>query len=317
MTVAARDAVVLAAGLGTRMRPLTERVPKPALTFLNRPVLHWTLEALGRAGVRRTVVNLHHLPQEVADCARTGAGEMTLRFSSEPEILGTAGVFWPVRGLLKGDYFFVVNGDLWGDLPLEALAAEMEGNPGCLAALAVRPLPPGATYTPLKVDTGGILNEFGSGRHFFTGVYAARRELLRNLPGPGFRELVRDLLRPLLPSGSIRAVPHDGRWFDLGTPATYLDAQLAVLEEMATGAVPVPEGSRLEKRGGHPVLKHKDAYLSRDATVEGPILLAEGARAGAGTTLARAVLLPRTILREGESLMDTVALDELRVKERD
>jgi len=313
--LAARDAVVLAAGLGTRMRPLTDRVPKPALPFLNRPVLHWTLEALGQAGVRRTVVNLHHLSQEVADCARAGAGEMTLRFSSEPEILGTAGVFWPVRGLLKGDYFFVVNGDLWGDLPLEALAAEMEGNPGCIAALAVRPLPPGATYTPLDLE-GGTLREFGAGRHFFTGVYAARRELLRNLPGPGFRELVRDLLRPLLPSGAVRTVAHTGRWFDLGTPATYLEAQLSALEEIASGALPVPEGNRLEKRGGFPVLKHKSAYLSRDAAIEGPALLAEGARAEAGTLLSRAVLLPKTVLKEGESLRDAIALEEMRVKAR-
>jgi len=314
--VPARDAVVLAAGLGTRMRPLTERVPKPALTFLNRPVLHWTLKALGRAGVRRTVVNLHHLPQEVAACARAGAGEMTLRFSSEPEILGTAGVFWPVRGLLKGDYFFVVNGDLWGDLPLEALAAEMEGNPGCLAALAVRPLPKGATYTPLQVDPGGTLHEFGTGRHFFTGVYAARRELLRNLPGPGFRELVRDLLRPLLPSGSVRAVAHAGRWYDLGTPATYLEAQLELLGDIASGALPLPEGSRIEKREGHVVLKHTTAYLSRDAAVEGPALLAEGARAEAGSTLARAAILPKTVLKEGESLKDAIALEEMRVKAR-
>ena len=63
------EAVILAAGLGLRMRPLTERIPKPALPFLNRPILHWTLEALAAAGVRRVFVNLHHLPQAVKEAA--------------------------------------------------------------------------------------------------------------------------------------------------------------------------------------------------------------------------------------------------------
>jgi mannose-1-phosphate guanylyltransferase len=165
----------------------------------------------------------------------------------------------------------------------------------------------------VEVDAGGTVREFGAGRHFFTGVYAARRELLRSLPGSGFHELVRDLLRPLLPSGAVRAISHAGRWFDLGTPAAYLDAQFSVLDELVSGAMAVPEGSRLESRRGHPVLRHESAHLSLDAAVEGPVLLAEGARAGEGTRLAHAILLPRTILRDGEVLHDAIALDDLRV----
>lgn len=312
----ARDAVVLAAGLGTRMRPLTEKIPKPALPFLNRPALHWTLEALAAAGAKRAVLNLHHLPKETAACARAGAAGLDLRFSTEPEILGTAGAFWPMRGLLKGPFFFVVNGDLWGELPLSALEAELEGHPECLAALAVRPLPEGAPYTPVEVDRDGALRAFGTGRHFFTGVYAARRELLQGLPGPGFRELVRDLLRPLLPSGAVRAVAHAGRWCDLGTPATYLTAQLDALAEMAAGTLLVPAGSRLEVRSGHPVLLGERASLSRDATVEGPLVLGARCKVAPGATLGRLLLLPGTALEEGDRLFDTIAAGPLRVSAR-
>lgn len=311
-----REAVVLAAGLGTRMRPLTDQLPKPALPFLNRPALHWTLEALAAAGAKRAVLNLHHLPKETAACARAGAAGLELRFSTEPEILGTAGAFWPMRGLLKGPLFFVVNGDLWGELPLAALEAELEGHPECLAALAVRPLPEGAPYTPVEVDRTGALRGFGAGRHFFTGVYAARKELLQGLPGPGFRELVRDLLRPLLPSGAVRAVSHAGRWCDLGTPATYLSAQLDALAEVAAGALAVPEGSTLERRAGHPVLLGERASLSRDATVEGPLVLGARCKVAPGCTLGRAVLLPGTVLPEGERLRGAIAWGALRIDAR-
>ncbi len=307
-----REAVVLCAGLGTRMRPLSDRVPKPCLPFLNRPLLHWTLDALAAAGVRRVLLNLHHLPQEVAACARAHGGELELRFSSEPEILGTAGVFWPVRGMLKGEAFFVVNGDLFGDLPLGPLAERLEREPACLAALAVRPLPPGAAYTPIEADGLGVLREFGRGASHFTGVYAARRELLERLPGPGFRELVRDLLRPLLPSGVVHAVDSRGRWYDLGSPSAYLAASLELLSLMAEGGFAVPRGSRLERRDGRPLLRHEGAWVSRDASVTGPAVAGEGAKVPARCQVGRCVLLPGTALAVGERLEDAVALDALR-----
>ena len=82
-----RDAVVLAAGLGTRMRPLTERIPKPALPFLNRPILHWVLDRLKASGVERVLLNLHHLPEAVRRAALAHGGLEVAFFPEPDEIL--------------------------------------------------------------------------------------------------------------------------------------------------------------------------------------------------------------------------------------
>ncbi len=308
-----REAAVLCAGLGTRMRPITEVVPKPCIHFMNRPVLHWILDGLAAAGVGRVFINLHHRGQDVVACAKAHGGGMDLRFSQEPEILGTAGAFWPMRGLFKGEAFFVVNGDVFCDLPLAALAARLEKAPDALAVLAVRQMPKGAPYTPLQCDARGVLKEFGRGPSHFTGVYAARRELLGRILGPGPKELVSDLLRPLLPSGVVRVLKHEGRWSDLGTPGSFLEASMAALGEMVRSSMALPTESHLESRDGFPILRHDRAWVSRDATMTGPAIFGEGVRVQARCHVGNTVLLPGTLLEEGERLEKMIACGDLRV----
>jgi mannose-1-phosphate guanylyltransferase len=308
-----REAVVLCAGLGTRMLPISERVPKPCIPFLNRPILHWILDGLAANGVKRVFINLHHKGQQVVECAKAHPAGLELRFSQEPEILGTAGAFWPMRGLFKGEAFFVVNGDIFCDLPLQALAARLDQAPEALAVLAVRQTPKGASYTPLESDSRGVLKEFGKGANHFTGVYVARRELLGRLLGPGPKELVSDLLRPLLPSGLVRILRYDGIWLDLGTPRSFLGASLAALEEISRSRLAAPKESRLEYRDGFPVLRHERAWISRDASLTGPAIFGEGVRVPERCQVGNSVLLPGTILEEGERLEKTIAYADLKV----
>lgn len=300
-----REAVILAAGLGLRMRPITDHTPKPVLPYLNRPILHWTLDSLRSSGVERVFINLHHLPQSVKAAAESGAHGLDLKFSFEPTILGTAGVFGPLRGLLQGDAFLVVNGDVVHEVPYARLEAELAGHAEALAALAIRPAQ--APYTRLTMGAGGHIAGFGSGSWMFTGVYAARRAILEHLPGPGPRELVPDLLRPLLPSGAVRGVPCPEAWCDLGSPETYLSASLAALSSMAGGRSPVPEGSVLEARDGHPLLRHRTAWVSRDATLTGAVVAGEGVKVEARAHLGKAVLLPGVVVSRGQMLEEGIA----------
>ena len=300
------EAVILAAGLGLRMRPLTERIPKPALPFLNRPILHWTLEALAAAGVRRVFVNLHHLPQAVKEAAESGRAGMELKFSFEPTILGTAGVFGPLRGLIQGEEFFVVNGDVVHDLPYGTLGSELRAHPEALAALALKPHQ--GAYTPVALDGEGRIKGFGgSGAWMFPGLYAARRALLDHLPGPGPRELVPDLLRPLLPSGAVRGVPCNGTWLDLGDLGVYLTSSLRALAEIAAHERSVPTGSVLEVRDGHPLLRHRSAWVSRDATLTGPVVAGRGVRVESRAHLGRVVLLDGTTIAKGQRFEGGIA----------
>jgi mannose-1-phosphate guanylyltransferase len=299
-----REAVVLAAGLGTRMRPLTDRVPKPALAFLNRPVLHWTLESLEAFGVRRVLINLHHLPQEVMACVGDYAGGLDVKYSLEPEILGTAGAFQPLRGLLQEDSFLVVNGDVFHRLDYGRLEAELDAHPEALVCLALRSGAPGYTGVDLRPD--GTIAAFGQGPYLFTGVYAARSELVALLPGSGRRELVPDLLRPLLPSGLVRGLVEDAAWEDLGAPGPFLEATLRSLAAMEEGSFPVPEGSSLETRDGHPLLRHHRAWVSRDATLLGPVTAGAGVRVEAQAHLGRAVLFPGTKIGRKRALFSVL-----------
>ncbi len=109
-------AMILAAGLGTRMRPLTLLRAKPVLPVLNRPLLHWTLEHLARHGVDDVVVNLHHLPDTVSEALEEWPrSAMRLRYSREGRILGTAGGPRAVRDLFGDEPFLLINGDMLFD----------------------------------------------------------------------------------------------------------------------------------------------------------------------------------------------------------
>ena len=140
--------MVLCAGLGTRLRPLTERVPKPAVPVANLPLVRWSLALLRGAGVRRAVVNVHHLPEAMARVARDAAAAlgMELAISPEPVIAGTDGALREARGLLRGaETIVVLNGDVLFDVDLGgALAAHRAG--GGLATMVLLPMPAGATY---------------------------------------------------------------------------------------------------------------------------------------------------------------------------
>lgn len=295
-----RRAVVACAGLGTRLRPLTGRWAKPALPFLGRPLLHRILEVLEDAGVQEVCLNLHHRPSTVLEAARGYGGPIRLRWFYEPEIRGTAGLLPPMAGVLGEDPFFVVNGDTLGRPPLTSLAAALEAHGEALLALAVRPLRP--PFTPLAVDDGGYVTALGRGDHHFAGAYAARPEAFAAVPKEGFAGFVETVLSPALAQGRVLAVPAEGPWEDLGTPAAFLHASLAALCE--GGGFSQPPDAEVRICGGFPVLLHRDGLLHPGAEVTGPLVVEAGASVPRGVRAGRAVLFPGFRGRPGERLED-------------
>lgn len=295
-----RKAVVAAAGLGTRLRPLTERWAKPALPFLGRPLLHRILENLEGAGVREVFLNLHHRPSTVLEAGRTYGGPLRLRWFYEAQIRGTAGLFPPMAEGLGEEAFFVVNGDTLGRPPLHELAAALEADADALLTLAVRPLRP--PFTPLSVDRRGRVLALGSGGHHFAGAYAARPGILTAVPAGGFAGFVETILSPALARGRVVAVPAEGPWEDLGTPGAFLTAALAALSRMGE----FPLSTRAERRtcDGFPVFLHRDGLLHPGAEVTGPLVVEAGAVVPRGARAGRAVLFPGFRGRPGERLED-------------
>ncbi len=209
-------AFVLAAGLGTRLRPLTLTTPKPLLRVAGLPMLDHVLDHLRRYGHDEVVVNAFWLADRIVDWARDKPGVTVV--VEAPAILGTGGGLKNAAPHLA-ERFVVVNGDILSDIDLGALWA--------VDAPAVMALRPQArpVHTGVALDGGvvrgiqGVVGEGDPALHF-TGVHVLRRDVLDRVP-PGEQCIVRTAYRALIPTGQVRGVVHTGRWTDIGTLDEY------------------------------------------------------------------------------------------------
>jgi NDP-sugar pyrophosphorylase family protein len=308
-------AMVLAAGLGLRMRPLTLLRAKPALPVLNRPLLHWTMEKLARAGVRNVVVNLHHLPKTVEGVLGTGKRwGLVIRYSDEPVLLGTGGGPRAVRGSFGDDPLLIVNGDVLFDIDLRRLLAVHRAE-GARATLALRQNPAPYAYSPVvTAPSGRILSIAGRPRRargpvsMFASVHVLEPALLDRLPeGPS--DSVRDLYIPLLAEDvHLQGVRTWGAWYDFGRPSLYRDAQLHLLpgrgrdRVLVDGKARVASTARLRRSvvGG-------GARVAPEARVERSVLW-EGAVVEKGARVSGAILATDGVVRAGERAEGVIVL---------
>jgi NDP-sugar pyrophosphorylase family protein len=212
-------AVVLCAGLGTRLRPLTDQVPKPLVPVGGRPMVHYPLGLLRAAGITDVVLNAHYrasqLQAALGDGRRWG---MHLRYSVEPDLLGTGGGLRHLLPLIDGDPFFVLNVDQITDVDLGALL-DAHCRRDAIATLAVthpdEPLP----YRRLQVSDGLLrgLAARGAAGPIFTGVQVLERRLFTRHSPPDPSCIVRDFLLPAVAAGErVATYHHRGLWLDTG-----------------------------------------------------------------------------------------------------
>lgn len=321
-----RDVVgmILCAGLGTRLRPLTEAVPKPAVPVCGVPLVRWNLGLLARAGVRRAVVNTHHAAGAMAEAARRAAAELglALAVSHEPAIAGTGGALRQARPHLEGaGAIVVVNGDVLFDVDL-AEALRVHRWSGARATMVLAPMPPGARYAAVEVDGAGLVRRiagrFGPGgeglRPFhFTGVHVLSPGVLEAVPAVPFELDVNRQVYPRVMEepGGVRGFLQEGWWSDLGTPARYLEASLDVVAGRVPlarfGLDPLRGFSRREGAALHP-----SAELAAGARVVRAFVGA-GARIGAGAVVEDAVVWDGTEVGPGERVARAIAAGPLRV----
>jgi mannose-1-phosphate guanylyltransferase len=306
-------AMVLAAGLGLRMRPLTLLRAKPALPVLDRPLLQFTLERLAKSGVRDVVVNLHHLPESVIEAIGPGRRHgLRIRFSREREILGTGGGPRAVREFFGRGPILLVNGDVFFDFDLRALVARHRAS-GALATLALRPLPDPRAYSAVVTDRAGrILSIAGRPRpargtvSMFASVHVLDPRLLERLPeGPS--DSVRDLYMPLLAEGArLAGVRCAGAWYDFGRPSLYRDAQLRMLRGRAK--VLIGSGARIAPAAAvrRSVLGAR-SRVAKDARVERSVLWPD-AVVEAGARVLRSIVTTGGVVRTGERAENVIVL---------
>jgi len=217
-------AMILAAGRGERMRPLTDTVPKPLLPAGGKPLIVWHIERLARAGLRDIVVNHAWLGALIEQSLSDGSRwDVRLRYSAEPAALETAGGIRQALPLLGDEPFLVINGDIWTDWdPAQAADAARGLSPdGRLAWLVLVDNPAHHPAGDFRLAPSGLVQD-AEPRLTFAGIGVYRPELFADLPA-GEPARLAPLLRAAMAEGRVAGVRHGGRWTDVGTPRRLAD----------------------------------------------------------------------------------------------
>ncbi|HWA53916.1 MAG TPA: NDP-sugar synthase [Solirubrobacterales bacterium] len=300
------QAIVLVGGEGTRLRPLTETVPKPALTLVDRPFLAYMIEWLAAHGVSEVVLACGFLPDVLRE-ALAGEEEragVSIRFVVEPERRGTAGAIrFAADELGEGleDRFLALNGDVLTDLDLTALLRSHEER-GARASIALHPVEDSAAYGLVRSGEAGAVEAFleKTGEavpgEVNAGMYVLERSVLELIPPSEEVSIERDVF-PRLVGDGLHGLLLDGYWMDIGTPERYLQASWDILEgKVETRVEPTSPGALIAA----------DAEVAEGATIGPRAVLGPGCRVASGAEVADSVLLGDCAVEEGAVVQGSI-----------
>jgi mannose-1-phosphate guanylyltransferase len=326
--------MVLAAGLGTRLRPLTYEITKPMVPVLDRPVMAHILDLLDRHAFAETIANLHYFP----DSIREYFGER-LAYRYEPELLGTAGGVRACAEFFGEDSFLVISGDALTDIDLTALAARHRESGG-VATLAVKKVPDTREFGVVLHDREGritgfqekprpdeALSDLGN-----CGIYMFAPEIFDYFPQRPFVDWAQDVF-PTLLANDVPFYIHEVReyWNDVGSLGELRQGTFDALrgelrlrvegEEVAPGVVisggrPLPHGAEVEG----PAWIGRDVEIGANVRLMGPVVLGDGATIGARAQLRETIVFPGTDVAEESILIGAISghagiLDSLRPRQ--
>ena len=311
----------MAAGLGTRLRPLTQDIPKPLVPVANRPIMEHILKLLAGHGLTAIVANLHWYADTIRDHFGDGSAlGVELTYSEEEELLGTAGGVRNVRSFFGDQPFVVMAADALTDIDLTALIRTHERNEW-IATLAVKQVTDTSEYGVVvtrddgrvegfqeKPDPADALSDLAS-----CMIYVLEPEIFDYFPDQDKVDFALDVFPALLDAGAAFGVHAiDEYWNDVGSLPEYLQGNLDAL----TGAIGVePAGELIESAEGlgagvevnGPVLLGEGAEIGEDVLLEGPLVIGPGSRIGDGARVRESVLLPGAEVPEQGLLAGAIA----------
>lgn len=301
-------AMVMAAGKGTRLSPLTDVLPKPAIPVANEPVMGHLLRLLASQGINDVVSNISYK----ADWMRRIFGDGTaygvrLTWSEETELLGTAGGVKRVEAFLRADDgpFLVLSGDGLHAADLPALV-RAHTQAGAVATLGLTRVADPSEYGVAILDDEGLITSFQEkpplGEELSdlanTGIYVFDQRVLDLIPAETFHDFGSDVFPALLAAGErVLGVPLDGYWNDIGGLEAYRDTNLAVMDGRVPAMLPEHDG-----RFSEDVLVHPSATIGDDVVITGPSVVGPDVVIEAGARISRSVLLPGARV-DGDALL--------------
>ncbi len=326
----------MAAGLGTRLRPITYEVPKPMVPVGNRPIFELILRLLASQGFTEVIANLHWFPETISD--RIGDGSalgVDLAYSHEEELLGTAGGVQNVRDYFGDEPFVVMAGDALTDVDLRALAEAHASHDG-LATLVVKRVTDTREYGVIVTGSDGRIQGFQEKPEPAEAlsdlancmIYALSPEIFDYFPDKQVVDFALDVFPALLEHDvPFHVHETEGYWNDVGSPPEYLQGNL----DVALGLVGVEPGGELveaaadpdapgehplgAERGGLPsgcevdgrVLVGAGVSVGDDVRIDGPAVIGDGAVIGAGARIKHSLLLPGAQVPAGCYLVGAIA----------
>jgi mannose-1-phosphate guanylyltransferase len=325
------QAVILVGGEGTRLRPLTSTVPKPLVPLVDRPLISFMLEWLGRHGIDDVIMSCGFLATSVRNVLGDGSGlGIRLRFVEEPEPRGTAGALKFAEPMLD-ERFLMLNGDVLTDIDLTEQIAQHQAT-GAKATLALVPVADPTSYglvhlledrsvrdfvekpSPDAIDTNLIS----------AGVYVLEHEVLALVPPERNVSIEREVW-PLLVGNGLYGFPSESYWLDIGSPERYLQGTFDIIEgtvETAVGKLlgsdwlAVDRSADVVGRVVPPAVLERGVRVGEGAQVGSLVVLAEDVSIGAGTIVERAVILNGAEIGDGCTLRDCIVAAGCRVGAR-
>lgn len=328
--------MIMAAGIGTRLRPVTDLVPKPMAPIVNRPALYHILRLLRRHGMNEVIINLHHLPEAITDYFGDGrVVGMDITYSYEPELLGTAGGVKNNEDFFNQQTFLVVSGDALTDVDLTGLIAAHRRN-GSIATMAVAEVADPSLYGVVVTNDDGKVvgfqekptREEARSRLCNCGIYVFEPEILSHILPQQFDDFGKRLFPDLLRSHiAFHAQTVSGYWSDVGNLREYIRGNQDALAGRVDIEIPgkevrpgvwVDDGAEIaaSARIEPPVVIGREAEIHEDAVIDGPSVIGDRCVVGAGAHVARALILERSQVLPGSVVVEGVLGQRLTVDAR-
>jgi mannose-1-phosphate guanylyltransferase len=306
-------AMILAGGLGTRLRPLTRVRPKTLVPVMGTTVFHFWLSRLAALGFEKVVINAFHLPEQLVVAAQAKGLPLPVEVRVERQLLGTAGGIRNVLDFFEDQHFVVINGDVLCSAPLRELYAQ-HLNSGAAATLLMHHWP---AFNHVAVDAGGWVRGFGDaavalsrsdpgiGLLAFTGIHFLHPSVLRSLP-PGEPADILTVYRQLIQDGNPpRAIiTPDGFWREMGS----IEAYWALNRELPN----LPRAFLPPLLTGCSVWRHPQAHLAADVRTNGLVALGAGSQIKPGVILEDVIIWDGAIVEERSELRQCIVTDGVR-----
>lgn len=303
-------AMIMAAGVGSRLMPLTMHIPKPMIPMANNPLMENIVQLLSYHGIHEQIANLHYHAQVISEHFGDGSGfGVSMSYSPEEELLGTAGGVKKCEWFLN-DSFVIMSGDAMTDIDLKALIAAHKKN-GALATIALKEVDEVEHFGVVITDQNGKIDSFQEkprpqealSNLANTGIYIFEPEIFKYIPPRQFYDFGKQVFPYLVKIGApFYGVPIEDYWCDVGNIATYRQAHRDILQ----GKVKLYPPEKTVPAADGVLLLGEDVTIGENVTFAGTVVLGNGAEIEADSVLQDSIIWDGSRVGRGAMLTEAI-----------